>query len=180
MMRVNPVLSDKESERLCRALRLVHPRYGLLWLLGTRSGLRISDVLQLRVREAKRKVWRVKEKKTGKIRIIDYPADVREAIDRVIRLEGLKDKDYLVFSRTTRHDRPVSRQHANYVISRTASRIGLEGVGTHSMRKTYAINFVRSGGDLEALQGILNHKYLSTTLTYLLTANRDGSVRLSV
>jgi len=55
---------------------------------------------------------------------------------------------------------------------------GLVGVGSHSMRKTYAKDFIERTGDLralqEALQEALQHKFISTTIGYLLDMPRPG------
>lgn len=37
----------------------------------------------------------------------------------------------------------------------------------HSMRKLYAINIFANTGDLNAVQQAMNHKYITTTATYL-------------
>ena len=167
MNRVKPVLLDEQQFALMNALNRKHPRYKLLWLLGTCTGLRVSDVLRLSVSEARQHVWSVTEKKTGKVRVIDFPVDLRDEIDRYVERFHLKPNDYLIFSRSTRHDIPIGRQHAHYVISRAAASVGLDTIGTHSMRKTFAVDQYRRTHDLEALRSILNHTYVSTTLTYL-------------
>ena len=164
---VNPVYDDDADYFIREALRHKHPRWELMWLLGVRSGLRISDIVRMTVSDAKTQIWTVREVKTGKYRAIEYPADVRAALEAHIVRYSLKTTDYIIFSCSTRHDHPVSRQHADRVIREAALSVGIECIGTHSMRKSFAARWVRSGGDLMALQHVLNHKYLSTTLTYL-------------
>jgi site-specific recombinase XerD len=76
--------------------------------------------------------------------------------------------DYLIFSQPWKKDKALSRVQAWRIIARMAKLAGLERIGTHSMRKTFATELFNATGSFEAVQGALNHKYLSTTISYLL------------
>ena len=177
MKHVNPILDEDADYKVSQALRRKHPRYELLWLMGTRCGLRISDLLTMTVADSRLDSWAVTEKKTGKVRCISFPPEVREAIISHIARYHLKESDYLIYSRTTRHDAQLGREYADTVIRKAGQSVGIPGLGSHSMRKSFAVRYIQSGGDIEALQAILNHKYLSTTLGYLLV-REGGKARL--
>jgi len=47
-------------------------------------------------------------------------------------------------------------------------RLG-KGISPHTARKSYAVSLLKAkGGDIEAVQAKLGHKYLSTTMLYAL------------
>jgi site-specific recombinase XerC len=52
------------------------------------------------------------------------------------------------------------------MVTRAAQRAGLQGIHPHGFRRTFAIRFAESSGDIGALQVILGHNALSQTLYY--------------
>jgi integrase len=143
-----------------------HERFGVLWLLGLYTGLRVSDLLKIQVKDIKQ-LLRVRESKTGKVREFDVPSEMRTALRRYIKDFELEQDDYLIFSRMTCKNKPMSRQWAHAIIARTSTQMGLFSIGAHSMRKTYACEKYRQIRSVEAVNRIMGHKHLSTTLLYL-------------
>jgi integrase len=160
------ILDPLEYARLLHALDVRHPRFGLMWEVGCNSGLRVSDLLKLRVNQVKCP-FSVTEKKTGKTRKIDLTPDLQAKINFYVTRFGLADADFLFYSCATRTDRPMSRQWADIVISREAKKLGLQSVGTHSMRKTYACLLYLEYGRVESVRKAMRHKHVSTTESYL-------------
>ncbi len=149
------------------ALDQVHPRYGLLWDLGIETGLRISDLLQLRVCDFEYKLLHVVEKKTQKERSIDISSPLRSLLRAFFDAFDMLPCDFVFWRRRNQRNIPISRQWASHVISQAAKYLGLPGVTAHSMRKTYACRVYMHTGSLEATRRALNHKYVSTTAMYL-------------
>ncbi len=149
-----------------------------MFLIGVSTGLRVSDILNLRVRDVVGWEWEeyllismyieVTEQKTGKKRRVLLPPSVRIKIYDHIRINKLGMNDYLIFSKQRKLDRKLSRVHAYRVIKAAAKAAGISGVGTHTMRKTYALNHYRKYRSIEALQKELNHKHKYTTVMYLI------------
>jgi len=112
--------------------------YGVLYYFGVASGLRIGDILAVTVDQLPplidnphgrvTTVLVVKEQKTGKTKEIQLDDEVLEILREYIDYKRLKHGDRLF---------PVSRQTALLHIKRAADRLGLDKIGTHSMRKTY-------------------------------------------
>jgi integrase len=160
------ILDPREYAQIYAALDVRHPRFGLLWSVGCESGLRISDVLSLQVKHVKSS-FVVTERKTGKSRKIDLTSEMLVKINYYVSRFGLSESDFLFYSASTRTDKPMSRQWADIIISRTAKNLGLESVGTHSMRKTYACNLYRLYGRVESVRRAMRHKSVETTKAYL-------------
>ena len=175
MNETRAVTSAKAVKQIQNALHRQHPRYGLLWMMGVETGLRISDLLTLQVRSLNQLplpmtsifVGNVYESKTGKHKQFTLGLDVSERLTKHIRTHRLKPEHYIFFSSATNKQKPISRQWAHRLIARTAKIRGLQCVGAHSMRKIYACNLYRATGSLSAVQKALNHSYPSTTLMYL-------------
>jgi len=82
--------------------------------------------------------------------------------------KGLKRNEYIFYSRETDRTKPVTRQQCHRVFKTIGGRLDIDSLGTHSMRKTYALNDFRRCRDILDLQKRLGHKYLSSTLAYIL------------
>jgi integrase len=139
--------------------------------IGFKTGLRISDILSLRVEDVRGQYKTITEKKTLKKRKLDLRGLKRD-IDHHISLFNLTDKDYLIFRRTNATDKPLSRVRAWQIMneligdSRADQRDKFK-IGTHSMRKTHAREYYARCGDIGKVQRRLNHKFPSTTWRYL-------------
>jgi len=92
----------------------------------------------------------------------------REAIYRWIEYAGLNNDDYLFKSRLTNSQHLSTRQYARIVES-WVSEIGLNpsDYGTHSLRRTKPTLIYRRTGNLRAVQLLLGHTKLESTVRYL-------------
>jgi integrase len=154
---------SRMAEQLCK---LYHPRYGLMWVLGTFTGLRIGDLLRLRPRDIGQFVW-VEEAKTKRIRGVFLPPVLLVMVYIHVIRESLHPHQFLFFSSPSRKNKPISRQWAHRIIARTAKMDGLCCIGAHSMRKIYACDIYRSTGKIEAVQAALGHRNISTSFFYI-------------
>jgi len=109
-------------------------------------------------------------KKTGVL--IRIHVDDRLLHDVIEYSKTLSEGDYLFYSRENQKDRPVTRQHVARVLRAVGASVGLDHISTHSMRRTYAVGLYRACNDLLTVQRALGHKYLSSTLCYMLDADR--------
>jgi integrase len=157
---VKGVYRVKDQRRLYAEITLRDPDLGLLWLIGCTTGFRVSDLLNLRAGWfTEKRVLDVRETKTGKIRQVAIPKTIWRAIRGKIRLSGIKPEEQIFAG--------VTRQRAHKLFKTAGEAIGLNQIGTHSMRKTYAWNKLIQTRSFEAVQTDLNHKYMSTTFSYL-------------
>ncbi len=102
--------------------------------MGINTGLRISDILKLKVGDVKGSHISMREKKTGKQKRIQITAALKRELKWVI--EEREDNEYLLQSRQGRN-RPIGRSMAYKILSGAAAEFGLDEIGTHTLRKTY-------------------------------------------
>lgn len=142
-----------------------HEKYYIMYMIGIYSGLRISDILKLKVRDVRGKDrMELKEKKTGKKKL--FPINKKLADVLAGYCSDKEDYEYLVPSSRARH-KPVSRQYAYEVMREAGEMFGLDKLGTHTMRKTFGYHFYAQTKDLVLLMKIFNHSDESKTLRYI-------------
>jgi integrase/recombinase XerD len=75
----------------------------------------------------------------------------------------------------TRDGMPLTRRHVGTVLRRYSEKVDLPGViySPHRIRHTFAITYLRNGGDVFTLQRILGHSSLDTVRLYLNLASVD-------
>jgi integrase len=135
----------------------------ILFLIGINTGLRVGDLLKLKVSDLKRKKKLViQEGKTDKIRTIQLSNiydEVQSYIDTV-------DSVWLFPSR--KGDKPITSTQAYRQLNKAAEMVDItEGIGTHTMRKTFGYWFYKQTKDVAKLQYILNHTKPEVTLRYI-------------
>lgn len=157
-----------------------------LFLLGTKSGFRISELLSLRladVLQAGRLVDRVtvrrqnmKKKVEGRTVLLHPEAKAALAvwIDQ-LRTAGYMTGDAFVFQSRKGANRPVGRVHAWRVLREAYAVNELTGkLGTHSMRKTFANRvYEKLDRDLVRTQRALGHRNVNSTVSYLSFREED-------
>ena len=144
-----------------------------LFDLGIDSKLRACDLVKLRVRDvchgdrvASRAT--VLQQNTQRPVQFEISPATREAVDTWIRKAGLKSDNYLFPSRVHHSPHPGTRHYAR-ILDGWVSSAGLDpaGYGTHSMRRTKASLIYRRTKNLRAVQLLLGHSKLESTVRYL-------------
>jgi integrase len=162
-----------------KALNDKHPKYGLLFELGIDTGLRISDLLNLRVgvvracRASNFELYII-QRKTRQPVIVSLSESILERVEKYIRLWCLDDGDCIFYSTETHRDVALSRQHVWRVFRAMGRGEGLSGIGTHTMRRTFAARHYLTFKNIKKLQERLGHRFVSSTLNYLMQS--DGSL----
>lgn len=144
-----------------------------LFNLGIDSKLRGCDLVSLKVRDichgeqvASRAI--VVQHKTQRPVQFEITPAARDAVQSWIKLAGLKSEDFLFPSRL--HDSPHlgARQYAR-ILGHWVDELGLDRAdyGTHSMRRTKATLIYRRTKNLRAVQLLLGHSKLESTVRYL-------------
>ena len=151
-------LLQREVEQVLGALMPAN-RLALRVILHT--GLRIGDVLALRREQLRPRFW-VTESKTGKRRQVGLP---RPLLEDLLAQSG----PIYVFSHRTDPTRHRTRQAVWADVRRAARAYRLpQVVGTHSMRKVYAVDLLHKYGDIDRVRRALNHGSEVTTAIYAL------------
>jgi len=141
--------------------------------LGIDSKLRACDLVKLRVRDichGDRVSARalVMQQKTSKPVQFEITEITRDTLESWIKLKGLKSQDYLFPSRQKNSPHISTRQYAR-IVNSWVEEIGLDpaGYGTHTMRRTKATLIYRRTKNLRAVQLLLGHTKLESTVRYL-------------
>ena len=158
-------LLNREVELILAALT---PPNRLVLRTALQTGLRISDVLELRPEQLKPHCW-VTEKKTGKRRQIGLPepllSDLKKASGSRWVFEGRSPENHR------------TRQAVWKDMKRAAKAFRLPAnIGPHSARKVYAVELLRKYGDIDRVRRALNHNSETVTLLYAL-ADRQREAR---
>lgn len=165
-MKVVQPIRDKETIANIKAyLKNKNERDYILFLLGIYTGLRIADILSLKVKDLKDKTHLfVKEKKTKKPKTIK----IGKFLKRELK-DYLVDKDldeYVIKSREGKN-KPISRERAYGILQDVAREFHLESIGCHTMRKTFGYQVYQQTKDVVLLQEIFNHSDPAITLRYI-------------
>ena len=111
----------------------------------------------------------VRQKKTERPVRFELTDQTRMAIDDYLRLTGRNPGQFLFAGRVDDGSRGLTtRQYARLVQEWVAS-IGLDPAkfGTHSLRRTKAVLIYRRTGNLRAVQLLLGHSKIESTVRYL-------------
>jgi len=144
-----------------------------LFNLAIDSKLRACDLVKLKVRDichgsqvSPRAV--VMQQKTQKPVQFEITEPTRNSITAWIEKSGLASQDYLFSSRIHDSEHISTRQYAR-IVHQWVEMIGLDGsaYGTHTMRRTKASLIYRRTKNLRAVQLLLGHTKLESTVRYL-------------
>jgi integrase len=144
-----------------------------LFNLGIDSKLRACDLLSLRVsdvasgKEVQSRAI-IRQKKTKRPVRFEITARTRKSVEEWIKAQDMTDSDYLFPSRLRSSPHLSLRQYAR-IVETWVSSIGLDptAYGTHSMRRTKATLIYRRTKNLRAVQLLLGHTNLDSTVRYL-------------
>ena len=143
-----------------------------LFNLAIDSKLRGCDVVSLKVEDVAPNGYAieratVRQKKTGRPVKFEITEQTRQAIDAHLMAREKKLGDYL-FSGRNNLGALTTRQYAR-LLSNWILAIGLDPTlyGTHSIRRTKATLIYRQTGNLRAVQLLLGHTKVESTVRYL-------------
>lgn len=161
---VEPIRDKEKLNELKVLLKKQSARNGFLLTFGINTGLRISDILPLKVADVRDKSHLViTEKKTGKPKRFKINQALRDSIQSYTA--GLEDEDFLFTSE--KRPKPITRVRAYQILNGTARKVGLSEIGTHTLRKTFGYHFYQRTRDIATLQMIFNHSHPAITLKYI-------------
>jgi len=170
---VEPIRDKGKISLMKKLLFAEDPRNYLLFVLGINSGLRISDLLKLRVEDvlepdgSMRERITLREKKTGKSKDFPLSDNARSALKQYFKsLEGREKKPMELFP--SRKGGALGRVQAYRILNRAARIAGISGrIGTHTLRKTFGYWAYKQGQDIVMIQRLFNHSSPSVTLGYI-------------
>jgi len=172
---VSPIRKIKDIKKIKRKLRR-KPRDLLLFTLGVNNGLRISDLLNLRVGDVRGlavgETLKILERKTGKMNVLMVNKETRKVLDVFLAEADPGDEEYLFKSRKG-VNQPITKSYVNQKVKEWCG--GMKGnYGTHSMRKTFGyIQRKEFGVGFEVLCKRFGHSNPSVTMRYLGISDKE-------
>ncbi|KJF25393.1 recombinase XerD [Clostridium aceticum] len=170
-MTVEPIRDKRKIKQMYQYLNGKDPKYGLLFKFGLNTGLRISDILPLKVKDVLnsnnqfKEYLVLREKKTGKEKKIKLNDALRKTIIAYIKAHDLLAESYLFSSVKGDH---VGRVQAYRVLKEAAVTLGIENFGTHSLRKTWGYwTYKISRYNVCLIMDTFNHSSQNITLRYI-------------
>ena len=141
--------------------------------LAIDSKLRGCDVVALKVEDVAPSGYAidrvtVRQRKTGQAVRFEMTEQTRQAVDDYIYAASKKPGDYLFVGRRCSGRCMTTRQYAR-LVSGWIGSIGLDPklFGTHSLRRTKPTLIYRRTGNLRAVQLLLGHTKIESTVRYL-------------
>ena len=141
--------------------------------LAIDSKLRGCDVVALKVEDVAPHGYAleratVRQQKTGRSVRFELSEQTRQAIEDYLRAANKKPGEFLSCARPDSGQCMSTRQYAR-LVARWITMIGLDPTlyGTHSLRRTKATLIYRRTGNLRAVQLLLGHTKIESTVRYL-------------
>lgn len=155
----------------------IRDRAILLLLIDT--GLRASELCALTIADLELKTGRITVRhgaaggaKGGKGRFVYIGKATRRTVWRYLaaRTDGEDPAAPLILGR---RDRPMNRDGLRLLIRSIGRRAGVPKCHPHQFRHTFAISYLRAGGDVFTLQALLGHGSLDMVQHYARVAESD-------
>jgi integrase len=159
MKTVQPIRDKEQLEQLKLVLMRQSYRDWVMFMMGIGTGLRIMQLIELKVKDVRGKVHIVPDDETKQFLI---PHTLRNIINEYTN--GMNDDDWLLPSQKGGH---ITRVQAYRLLNKAAAKLGMDEIGTHTMRKTFGYHFYKDTKDVATLQEIFGHSAPSVTLRYI-------------
>ncbi len=182
---VDPIRKTEDIKAMKKILKRHSQRDLLFFVLGINTGLRISDLLSLKVNDVwdsarVRKFLYLTEPRTGEEHAFYLNRSVERELKAFLSTVNFEQQDYLFKSK--KNNSPITRQQAYRIVNQAAKDAGLNGkIGTHTLRKTFGYHAYRKGIAVSFIAKILNHHSSSETLRYIgIDKNDEHVVKVDV
>lgn len=178
-------LTPQEVELVLTKLGTLNNRYSsrnqLLFIMGVKTGFRISELLSLKRKDVIQhgkpvtKVTVTRANMKGKLesRSVALHTAVYPYLLQWIKEASIDTDDQSIF--LSQSGKQMTPRAAAYVLDEAFDCCRLQGkLGTHTMRKTFANNVhTLLNNDLVKTQAALGHKWISTTAQYIAFREED-------
>jgi integrase/recombinase XerD len=170
--------SWKTREQTANQLPLANRNRALIMTLLD-TGIRASELCGIRygdVNFSNRsiKVFGKGPGKDPKERLVRFGKRTQESLWRHLakQLDTIQNDCY-IFTKLGAQDEPINRNSLGDLLHRLGERTGIDNVHPHRFRHTFAITYLRNGGDVFTLQELLGHESLEMVQRYARIAQTD-------
>jgi len=145
-----------------------------IFQVGKATLLRVSDVMRLRWTDVFNENGTVRQnafihdKKTGKANLLYLKPIQTDLLTYQAWYQKQKLHSTWLFPSTQHPDRHITEKQFYKIMSKTGDLLGIDYLGTHTMRKTGAYRvYTQSNYNIGLVMNLLNHSSEAMTLTYL-------------
>ena len=161
------ILSRGEIEKVLKATK--NTKHKLLLSLAYGAGLRVSEVINLRVKDIdiEELTIHLKQAKGKKDRITIFPEKLRTRIQRLII--GKNNNDFVFASE---RGGKLTTRTAQKIFENSLKKAEIKKKATfHSLRHSFATHLLENGVDIRYVQELLGHQNIRTTQVYTQVTN---------
>lgn len=139
------------------------------------TGIRVSELISLKVRDVNLQLEYVRCGNVRKSRIIPIGVQAKFSLQRYIEKARanmiLRPDEDILFVNC--NGRPMTRQGFWKIIKSYAKKAGIDqDITPHMLRHSFAAHLIENGADLRSVQEMLGHSDISTTQIYTKLANQ--------
>lgn len=164
------VIEESEIQAIISACSNLKHKTIICLLYG--CGLRISEVINLKIEHLRDTTIDIKLAKGRKDRIVPYPAYLKELVNKY--MTEYNPKEYLFNG--WKNEPQYSERSINEFLKQLAQKAGVKrNIHAHLLRHSYATHSLEQGVSLPFIQEILGHSSPKTTSIYLHTSRKSIS-----
>lgn len=161
------VLSRDEVRRIIESIK--NPKHHLMLALAYGGGLRVSEVINLRIRDIdlSELTIHIKQAKGKKDRLTVFPEKLKVDIAALI---ALRDPSDFIF--ISERGGKLTERTAQAIFEKALKATSVPKRATfHSLRHSFATHLLENGVDVRYVQELLGHKNIRTTQIYTHVTN---------
>lgn len=165
------ILNDEQVHNLlraCDASTWTGQRNYTMLLTFLDTGIRLAELIGLTLRDVDlNRGALLVHGKGGKDREVYMGRKLRKEMAKWLKVRGFYPYEEHVF--ITKTGEPLNPRGVERIVERLAKKAKIQGVrcSPHTLRHTFATNFIRNGGDAFTLQKILGHTDIQTCMVYV-------------
>lgn len=160
-----PIKEREKIEQIKTELLKKNYRNYMLFLICINTGLKINDILNLKVKHVKNDSYIIVENSQyEKAKKIPINRELKKEINRYIK--NMKENTY-IFQSQKGNNQPISRVQAYRILKEAGKKVGIENIGIQTLRKTFGYWHYKQYKDIALLQSYFNHSSPSITLKYI-------------
>ena len=164
-------LRDHEVEKLFESIK--SNRDIAMFKLMLRCGLRVEEVANLTMGaiDLKRRRIMVQQGKGGKDRVVYISSDALDALNAYLKFRShYRSKNVFLVEKGAYKGKAISVRGIQKRIEYYAKKTGIE-VSCHRLRHTMATQLLNAEAEVETIQDLLGHNWITTTQRYCKVSN---------
>ncbi|MBQ0140256.1 MAG: tyrosine recombinase XerS [Kurthia sp.] len=169
---ISPFKRDRERDTLILALLLA-------------SGIRVGELARIEISDINFGEQTIKIIRKGSKKDVIYVMDYAfEYLLKYIKIRNtcyrLAENCPFLFVSAHKKARPLGIRAIQYLVEKYTGAYFQTGVYPHKLRHSFAVAYIKSGGDISVLRDLLGHSNIETTSLYVNMANSDKVDSLKV